>query len=74
MRPYDGGPVQGGTVTELRRVFTGVTIRDWFAGQAMAASFRLGTTAIAEIYEANLAAQCYKLADAMLAERMKETP
>ena len=46
--------------------FGGMTLRDWFAGQALAAMSRLGdddTTARSIAYDA------YLLADAMLAER-----
>ena len=50
----------------------GMTLRDWFAGQAMTRELfkntpRPGPPA------ANFARNCYAMADAMLAERDKET-
>lgn len=47
--------------------FAGMTLRDWFAGQAVAAMESFGT-----LYEPEAIAQsAYALADAMLAERAK---
>ncbi len=44
----------------------GMTLRDWFAGQAI-----IGLDAAISGSPQNFAAQCYELADAMLAERAK---
>jgi hypothetical protein len=54
---FDGGKFQGGT---------GMTLRDYFAGQALAAIQAPGQKA------PEFARLAYKLADAMLAEREKE--
>lgn len=45
---------------------TGMTLRDWFAGQALA-----GSVSRAMINPAERATQAYRYADAMLAERSK---
>jgi hypothetical protein len=46
----------------------GMTLRDWFAGQALT-----GNVFGANVYEAeSVAKQCYAIADAMIAERDKE--
>ncbi len=47
--------------------FPGMSLRDWFAGQALAGL--LGATGYRERH--NCALDCYNLADAMLAERAK---
>ena len=44
---------------------TGMTLRDWFAGQALAGIARTGT------YDGVMATQSYSVADAMIAERSK---
>lgn len=68
-KPYDGGPafptVAGQTVYSH-----GMTLRDWFAGQAMAgelASWRQNTAG----HEFNIARRAYAMADAMLEARGK---
>jgi hypothetical protein len=43
----------------------GMTLLDWFAGQALA------STAIQEIDAPEIARDCYSLAEAMMAERAK---
>lgn len=55
-------------------VDTGLTLRDHFAGQALTAV--IGLTGMPartpdELWNGSIAAQCYALADAMLAERSK---
>jgi len=48
---------------------SGMTLRDWFAGQALAgANFAMWTVE----GDGGLAANCYRVADAMIAEREKE--
>lgn len=48
----------------------GMSLRDWFAGQALAGS--LGNPESAIISERLMAKVCYDYADAMLADRNKE--
>jgi hypothetical protein len=50
--------------------FPGMTLRDWFAGQALA-GFMANTQRPTTIAEDD-AVWCYRIADAMLAERMKK--
>lgn len=47
-----------------------MTLRDWFAGQIVSASRGFPTH---PIDQSRLAARCYEIADAMLAERAKAT-
>lgn len=49
--------------------FHGMTLRDWFAGQALA-GFTVATNSTIE--PEKYAAACYSLADAMLAARSKD--
>ncbi len=53
----------------------GMTLRDWFAGMAMAAvinnNSHYGNDDEASTYRADQSKVCYAYADAMLAERMK---
>ena len=63
----DGGPAYPSTLTHKGTAeCVGMTLRDWFAGQAlvMLANYRSGKPP-----PEGLAARCYELADAMLAER-----
>lgn len=75
----DGGPIFPNTINEGSlefpkiRHYPGMTLRDWFAGQALAgwlASFGPDTCPL-EPYE-KLARFSYSVADAMIAERSKE--
>ena len=51
----------------------GMSLRDWFAGQALAGCLAgLTDLSYGDINHPGVAAACYKLADAMLAEREKE--
>lgn len=50
----------------------GMSLRDWFAGQAMAGLCESGVEA--DYDEAHIAATCWRLADAILAERAKKPP
>lgn len=68
----DGGPAfPAHQATDNGMAYTtvpGMTLRDWFAGQSLAA-----LSATGEIYpHSELARTAYEIADAMLAERNKE--
>ena len=61
---------------EYKDAMSGMTLRDWFAGQAIVACLDLDQQAkeyVKEEWEA-WAASAYAMADAMLAERLKEKP
>ena len=62
----DGGPAFP-MASDISGHWSGMTLRDWFAGQALRARWGDGT-AMTEIEAAQMA---YQLADAMLAERSK---
>ena len=47
----------------------GMTLRDWFAGMALPSVYKEG---VGEITETEIALDCYRIADAMLAARGKE--
>ena len=75
-KPNDGGPAFPCTVQEdidcyPRYVagYGGMSLRDWFAGQALASMDTDGYT-LTGIHR--LARRAYDIADAMLAEREKE--
>ena len=64
----DGGPAfaaAAGTATEMD-LQPGMTLRDWFAGQALTAATMYQT-----MTPEDLAHDAYRIADAMLAEREK---
>jgi hypothetical protein len=63
--PYACEMKDGGCIVD-----TGLTLRDWFAGQALRAVLDTDDYSIAEGRKI-LAANCYQIADAMLAERSK---
>lgn len=74
--PNDGGPAfpvphlsqnQASGETTLHEHFGGMSLRDWFAGQALV-GMGAGSTGLAITVE-QFASQSYLLADAMLAER-----
>lgn len=48
----------------------GMSLRDWFAGQALA-GYCAASQVIEKTYISALSADCYAMADAMLAERAK---
>jgi hypothetical protein len=72
--PKDGGPAFPRTVRNWNdhlEALDGMTLRDWFAGQALAGF----TATMGEVDEPNwelLAQDCYQAADAMIAERTAE--
>jgi hypothetical protein len=51
---------------------TGMSLRDWFAGESIAAAYRTLELDYARVpLEFEIAAQAYRIADAMLARRVK---
>jgi len=52
---------------EIHKHHPGMSLRDWFAGQALASRGMYG----ANVREKEVAEECYQIADAMLAEREK---
>lgn len=82
MSTPDGGPAFPVTLTYEREgkppeveTYSGMTLRDWFAGQALggiaAVSYQLAADASAEVRGLHpaIAESAYEVADAMLAER-----
>lgn len=64
-----GEPMQTGQYTAQ---YPGMTLRDWFAGQALAGRcFSLGEAGEGWTHE-EIARECYGQADAMLAERERQ--
>jgi hypothetical protein len=63
-----GGPAFPSTHPSYGRE-EGMTLRDWFAGQAMQGDWAVGN---AEENLSEAATRYYKMADAMLKERSKE--
>lgn len=72
--PYDGGqafPTEGGDMSGVRP-HTGMSLREWFAGQALVgliASYGPTSATFAPEADANMA---FEYADAMLARARKE--
>lgn len=60
----DGGPAFPGGYEEC---LDGMSLRDWFAGQALTTVSHIATTAAAADHA--IAARCYDVADAMLMEK-----
>ena len=52
----------------------GMTLRDWFAGQALAGLASLPTLTVKSLDDEPYSRVAYRLADAMLAERAKGGP
>ncbi len=52
---------------------TGMSLRDWFAGMALAGRMASGDWNATNHYVENEVSVAYNIADAMLAEREKET-
>jgi hypothetical protein len=75
--PHDGGPafpqsdLSGYGIGPAERSNGGMTLRDWFAGQALAIVYQR-LTVECDPTDADIALQAYFLADAMLAERNGE--
>lgn len=78
--PNDGGPVYPvdfgwsqppGTTKVVREKHYGLTLRDWFAGQALAGEVaRWGNDNCPHDHASAVAHNCYAMADAMLAARV----
>lgn len=85
MTPNDGGPAFGGERTELKHIFqgqpptpvpivySGLSIRDWFAGQALSGMHSRDTFDTGLSHPEQRAKLAYIDADALMAERAKET-
>jgi len=67
--PKNGGPAFPNLGYNADQNYNGMTLRDWFAGQALAGE--CARTASSEMFPQNAAVAAYKIADAMLAEREK---
>lgn len=71
----DGGPAYPcADAYTAAQGFTGMSLRDWFAGQALnllAASLYVQDHPLEGVTPAGTARGCYAIADAMLAEREK---
>lgn len=80
MSKHDGGPVfptdaiqhtdEDGCITEIDEGSHGMTLRDWYAGQALA-GILAGWHDDAKWNEHRIAVVAYEFADAMVAERNK---
>jgi hypothetical protein len=64
MKPY-GGP-------EFPQIIKGMSLRDWFAGQALA-GYIASIPIEREVPDARIAKSCYETADAMIKERDRDT-
>jgi len=62
--------VEGGQVYDYAH--TGMTLRDWFAGQALAGDYANQGSCAEMYYAENAAKRYYLIADAMLLERKKQ--
>jgi len=76
MNKKDGGsafPVldtaQTGNIHSLQCEDGGMSLRDYFAGQALAGLFKEGNNYIDEDVARRIAEQCYTVANAMLTEK-----
>lgn len=71
----DGGPAFGYNGLHAEKPYTGITVRDWFAAQALNSAIRRALDAMADQIKPNafdfarVAQTAYRMADAMLAER-----
>jgi hypothetical protein len=63
--PNDGGPAFPAMLPGGNYCTPGMSLRDWFAGQALAGFFTLGN----HMPNETIACQCYGMADAMIAYR-----
>ena len=76
----DGGPAfpnpmnrdDRGTAFPQEYGYGGMSLRDWFAGQAMVGILARGWDAYQSGSPETLAADCYAMSDAMLAAREEE--
>ena len=75
----DGGAAFPQSGSELDAPVNGMSLRDWFAGQAAGGMMGSGTLCRADgkkgpLEEGDIAEAAYLIADAMLAERKKAQP
>ena len=68
--PDDGGPAFPLNHPDLTADYRGMSLRDWFAGQALSGLVAHGLSSYESKYS-DCAGHAYLLADAMLAERNK---
>lgn len=66
-QPPDGGPAFPGAFTPFP---LGMTLRQWYAGQALKCCGAVGEGAD---FRANIARECFAMADAMIAAESKQT-
>ena len=76
-KPNDGGEAFPFVVPiQFDNVYEGMTLRDWFAGQAVAAVYHdwndWGTQGLPRNAGTDIAFYAYKIADAMIMERTRE--
>jgi len=75
MSANDGGPAFPTTSEPFHQGFSGMTLRDWFAGQALAVWVQAHIDqSVDDLSKADIASQCYHYADFMLAERNRRQP
>ena len=65
---YDGGPIFAQPGISMETPEDGLTLRDWFAGQALVICYKRINPDYAPDFD-EIAAQAYSFADAMLAWR-----
>lgn len=68
----DGGPAFPKVRDEIRNGSSGMSIRDWFAGQALSQACEATRVMLGRLDGQSAAERAYKVADAMLAARVKE--
>ena len=73
--PNDGGPAFPAMLPGGNYCTPGMSLRDWFAGQALIGAYAawMAECRDANISSANMATECYLIADAMLAAREPST-
>lgn len=69
MSKIDGGPAFPLPVTEWNRGNAGMSMRDWFAGQALAVLLSNPNHAVGQVTFMRIGQDAYRFADAMLAAR-----
>lgn len=62
----DGGPAFSSPTNEFEDGWDGMSLRDWFAGQALTEFAGFVTVEIPETFNV-VARHCYRMADAMIA-------
>jgi hypothetical protein len=72
MENKDGGPAFPQVGPSIYETIDGMSLRDWFAGQAMVGIIKTADGATIRNWAIEkMAVDCYELADAMLRERAK---